>query len=228
MFDKLITALLLLLFSSSSSASSCISEKEYKNIKDGLPSNGEYYFNVPNVVDCKKQTNLSNLICNDKKLEDAMMLLSIGFIYAYENATHTPVEDYSTYNNDFRERLSNLIANEKDENKAMRKLCYIIKPETWNSFGAGTYYEPMNVHEVISSRINSNGVVINTLSQVIYLGKSCDVVVLGEKNIKRIWYNDNKQFVIAKKSENGNLKEEYRFNYDDKVSKLNCLSLNFL
>ncbi|OOF54935.1 hypothetical protein BKK56_07260 [Rodentibacter genomosp. 2] len=222
MFDKLITALLLLLFSSSSSTSSCISEKEYKNIKDGLPSNGEYYFNVPNMVDCKKQTNLSNLICNDKKLEDAMMLLSIGFIYAYENATHTPVEDYSTYNNDFRDWLSNLIANEKDENKAMRKLCYIIKSETWNSFGVGTYYDPMNVHEVISSRINSNGVVIDTLSQVIYLGKSCDVVILGEKNIKRIWYNDNKQFVIAKKSENGNLKEEYRFNYDDKVYKLNC------
>lgn len=222
MFDKLIITLLFSIFSSNLLALSCISDKEYKNIKDGLSSHREYYSSVPNIVDCEKKSNLSSLICNDRKLKDAMMLLSIGFIYAYENATHTPVEDYSTYNNDFRDWLNNLIGNEKDENRAMSKLCYLIKSETWNSFGTGTYYDPVDVHEVISSGMNKDGVVLESMNDRIYLGKSCDAVILSEKEIKRIWYSDGDQFIIAKSDNNGFFHEEYRFNYDENVSKLNC------
>ncbi|OOF59837.1 hypothetical protein [Rodentibacter pneumotropicus] len=222
MFKKLIIVLLFLSFPFLSFASSCISDKEYENIRAGLPTEKDFYSSVPNMVSCEKQNQLSYLICNDKKMKDAMMLLSIGFIYAYENATHTPVADYSTYNNDFRDWLNNLLSKEKDQSVAMRKLCYIIKTETWNSFGDSHYYEPITSHEVISSKINKNGAVIDTLSRIIYLGKSCDANLSGEEKIKHIWYNDGNQFVIAQFDKSNNLKELYRFNYDEKVAKLNC------
>ena len=104
---------------------------------------------------------------------------------------------------------------------ALRKLCYIIKVETWISFGNGEYYDPI-LMEVISSKLNDNGVVVDALNEIIYLGKSCDAVVSGEERIKRIWYNDGDQFVIAQPDKDGKFEEKYRFNHDDKVAQLNC------
>ena len=76
--------------------------------------------------------------------------------------------------------------------------------------------------EVISSKLNDNGVVVDALNEIIYLGKSCDAVVSGEERIKRIWYKDGEQFVIVHKDNDGLLQEDYRFYLDDKVAKLNC------
>ena len=90
-----------------------------------------------------------------------------------------------------------------------------------NDFGEGFYSAP-KVHEIISSKTNKNGVVIDSLSRVIYLGKSCDAVVLGEEKVKSIWYKDGEQFVIVHKDNDGLLQEDYRFYLDDKVAKLNC------
>ena len=74
----------------------------------------------------------------------------------------------------------------------------------------------------MSSKINQNGVVVDALNEIIYLGKSCDAVVSGEERIKRIWYNDGDQFVIAQPDKDGKFEEKYRFNHDDNVAKLNC------
>ena len=89
----------------------------------------------------------------------------------------------------------------------------------------------LKVHEIISSKTNKNGVVIDSLSRVIYLGKSCDAVVLGEEKVKSIWYKDGEQFVIVHKDNDGLLQEDYRFYLDDKVAKLNCdkpIGINYL
>ena len=218
---KNIFFLSLLLAGSTIASASCISDEEYKRVLAGLPSKGDFYSDVPNMVNCKVKSELSDLVCSDPKLKNAMLLLSIGFIYAYENATHTPVEDYSTYNNDFRDRLNSIVRQEKNKDVALRKLCYIIKVETWISFGNGEYYDPI-LMEVISSKLNDNGVVVDALNEIIYLGKSCDAVVSGEERIKRIWYNDGDQFVIAQPDKDGKFEEKYRFNHDDKVAQLNC------
>ena len=202
-------------------SASCISDEEYKRVLAGLPSKGDFYSDVPNMVNCKVKSELSDLVCSDPKLKNAMLLLSIGFIYAYENATHTPVADYTTYNNDFEGWLNDFVKTEKNKDVALRKLCYIIKVETWISFGNGEYYDPI-LMEVISSKLNDNGVVVDALNEIIYLGKSCDAVVSGEERIKRIWYNDGDQFVIAQPDKDGKFEEKYRFNHDDKVAQLNC------
>ena len=218
---KNIFFLSLLLIGSTIASASCISDEEYKRVLAGLPSKGDFYSDVPNMVNCKVKSELSDLVCSDPKLKNAMLLLSIGFIYAYENATHTPVEDYSTYNNDFEGWLNDFVKTEKNKDVALRKLCYIIKVETWISFGNGEYYDPI-LMEVISSKLNDNGVVVDALNEIIYLGKSCDAVVSGEERIKRIWYNDGDQFVIAQPDKDGKFEEKYRFNHDDKVAQLNC------
>ncbi|MBN6081213.1 hypothetical protein HYE55_03840, partial [Aggregatibacter actinomycetemcomitans] len=206
--------ILSLLFNSTiANAYSCISDEEHNRVINGLPSKGDFYSDVPNMADCKVKSELNSLVCSDSKLKDAMLLLSIGFIYAYENATHTPVTDYSNYNNDFRDRLNNIIKQEKNKDIALRKICYITKLETWNSFGDGEYYDPILIDEVISSKSNNNGVVINSWRiPEIYLGKSCD----ASNSIKEKgrWYKDKEQFVV----ELGNSK--YRFNYDEKVFSL--------
>ena len=216
-----------ILFSSLVNAS-CFTEREYNElVLKSLPdSNDDYYETYPygiiqNMADCSKSDELSNLVCHDAKLKKSLLLLSIGEIYAYENATHTPVEDYSTYNDALKSWLNDLISKEDNKKTALRKLCYIIKTKLSNDFGEGFYYAP-KVHEIISSKTNKNGVVIDSLSRVIYLGKSCDAVVSGEERIKRIWYNDGDQFVIAQPSKNGKFEEKYRFNHDDKVAQLNC------
>ena len=218
---KNIFFLSLLLAGSTIANASCISDEEYKRVLAGLPSKGDFYSDVPNMVNCKVKSELSDLVCSDPKLKNAMLLLSIGFIYAYENATHTPVADYTTYNNDFEGWLNDFVKTEKNKDVALRKLCYIIKVETWISFGNGEYYDPI-LMEVISSKLNDNGVVVDALNEIIYLGKSCDAVVLSYKDIKSIWYNDGDQFVIAQPSKNGKFEEKYRFNHDDKVAQLNC------
>ena len=216
-----------ILFSSLVNAS-CFTEREYNElVLKSLPdSNDDYYETYPygiiqNMEDCSKSDELSNLVCHDAKLKKSLLLLSIGEIYAYENATHTPVEDYSTYNDALKSWLNDLISKEDNKKTALRKLCYIIKTKLSNDFGEGFYYAP-KVHEIISSKTNKNGVVIDSLSRVIYLGKSCDAVVSGEERIKRIWYNDGDQFVIAQPSKNGKFEEKYRFNHDDNVAQLNC------
>ena len=218
---KNIFFLSLLLIGSTIASASCISDEEYKRVLAGLPSKGDFYSDVPNMVNCKVKSELSDLVCSDPKLKNAMLLLSIGFIYAYENATHTPVADYTTYNNDFEGWLNDFVKTEKNKDVALRKLCYIIKVETWISFGNGEYYDPI-LMEVISSKLNDNGVVVDALNEIIYLGKSCDAVVSGEERIKRIWYKDGEQFVIVHKDNDGLLQEDYRFYLDDKVAKLNC------
>ena len=218
---KNIFFLSLLLIGSTIASASCISDEEYKRVLAGLPSKGDFYSDVPNMVNCKVKSELSGLVCSDPKLKNAMLLLSIGFIYAYENATHTPVADYTTYNNDFEGWLNDFVKTEKNKDVALRKLCYIIKVETWISFGNGEYYDPI-LMEVISSKLNDNGVVVDALNEIIYLGKSCDAVVSGEERIKRIWYNDGDQFVIAQPDKDGKFEEKYRFNHDDKVAQLNC------
>ena len=216
-----------ILFSSLVNAS-CFTEREYNElVLKSLPdSNDDYYETYPygiiqNMADCSKSDELSNLVCHDAKLKKSLLLLSIGEIYAYENATHTPVEDYSTYNDALKSWLNDLISKEDNKKTALRKLCYIIKTKLSDDFGEGVYYTP-KVHEIISSKTNKNGVVIDSLSRVIYLGKSCDAVVSGEERIKRIWYNDGDQFVIAQPSKNGKFEEKYRFNHDDNVAQLNC------
>ena len=218
---------ILFLFASLVSAS-FFTEREYNElVLKSLPdSNDDYYETYPygiiqNMADCSKSDELSNLVCHDAKLKKSLLLLSIGEIYAYENATHTPVEDYSTYNDALKSWLNDLISKEDNKKTALRKLCYIIKTKLSDDFGEGFYYAP-KVHEIISSKTNKNGVVIDSLSRVIYLGKSCDAVVLGEEKVKSIWYKDGEQFVIVHKDNDGLLQEDYRFYLDDKVAKLNC------
>jgi len=200
---------ILFLFASLVNAS-CFTEREYNElVLKSLPdSNDDYYEKYPygiiqNMADCSKTDELSNLVCHDAKLKKSLLLLSIGEIYAYENATHTPVADYTTYNNNLKNWLNNLVKTEKNREVALRKLCYVIKTKLSDDFGGDFYYDP-KMHEVISSKINQNGVVVDALNTVIYLGKSCDAVVLSYKDIKSIWY------------------EKYRFNHDDKVAQLNC------
>ncbi|AOF53068.1 hypothetical protein [Rodentibacter caecimuris] len=217
----------LILFSSFTSAS-CFTKKEYNElILKSLPdSNDDYYDKYPygiiqNMANCNIHSELSNLVCNDLKLKKSLLLLSIGEIYAYENATHTPVKDYSTYNNDFRDWLNNLIKEEKNKDVALRKLCYIIKTRLSDDFGGDFHYNP-KIHEVISSKMNQNGIIVNTLDTVIYLGNSCDAII-GTSKEKGVWYNDGDQFVVALSNKDGEFKEKYRFNHDDKVAKLNCM-----
>ena len=209
------------------SYSSCFNDKEYKLISNHLTNgNDDYYKSSPynviyNIADCKNKSALSELVCDNSQLKKSLLLLSMGEIYAYENATHTPVEDYSTYNDALKSWLNDLISKEDNKKTALRKLCYIIKTKLSDDFGEGVYYTP-KVHEIISSKTNKNGVVIDSLSRVIYLGKSCDAVVLGEEKVKSIWYKDGEQFVIVHKDNDGLLQEDYRFYLDDKVAKLTC------
>ena len=200
---------------------SCLDEKYNEVITEYLSIMNESYSRVKNILDCQVNSSLNNLVCSNDKLKNEMHLLSIGEIYAYENATHTPVADYSTYNDDFKDWLNNLVKSEKNKDIALRKLCYVIKTKLSDDFGSDFSYTP-DIYEVISSKANSNGVVVYNLSSIIYLGKSCDAVVSGYKDIKSIWYNDGDQFVIAQSDKNGKFEEKYRFNHEDKVAKLNC------
>lgn len=200
---------------------SCFTEFENNLITESLPGkNDKYYENPPygrinNIVNCDERTVLSNLVCDIPELRKSLLLLSIGEIYAYENATKSPVPDYSTYNNDLIEWLNNVIKNQASKEIALRKICYIVKTKLSDDFGGDFYYKP-TVYETLSSKSNKNGVVIENMSSVFYLGKSCDVV--GGTKSKGKWYIDrgSDQFVIELNN------EIYRFNHDDNVFLLNC------
>ena len=90
---------------------------------------------------------------------------------------------------------------------------YVIKTKLSDDFG-GDFSYPPDIYEVISSKVNSNGVVVYNLNSIIYLGKSCDASDGIKK--KGHWYKDKDQFVV----ELDNTK--YRFNYDENVFSFNC------
>ncbi|KYK85202.1 hypothetical protein, partial [Aggregatibacter actinomycetemcomitans] len=214
---RLFIFIIFFLFSLLANAS-CFTEREYNElVLKSLPdSNDDYYDKYPygvihNMASCSESNELSHLVCSDLKLKKSLLLLSIGEIYAYENAMHTPVADYSTYNNDFKDWLNNLVKAEKSKDIALRKLCYVIRNRLSDDFGGDFSYTP-NVYEVIFSKSNPNGVVVDSLSSRFYLGKSCD----ASNSIKEKgrWYKDKDQFVV----ELGDSK--YRFNYDEKVFSL--------
>ncbi|WP_241482409.1 hypothetical protein [Muribacter muris] len=199
----------------------CFSNEEYQHIISRLPLNEEQYYNVPNMVNCNEKINLSQLVCVNNKIKNIFLLLSISRIYAYENATHTPVEDYSTYNNDFKEWINNIINKENDKAILNRKLCYIIKKTLSDNFGGEFYYEP-KIEEVINSKKNDNGVIIDTLERLFYLGKSCDVRVSLDKYKRGIWYKSNNKFIIELEDKKYKFTDKYYFNYDENVFSLNC------
>lgn len=203
-------------------ATSCFTDDEYKIILQRLDSfkQGQYQDygsdDFTNIVDCKNTSILSSLVCSNTKLENAMLLLSKGEIYAYENATRQPLLDLN-YNIPFRKRLDGILQKEKDKNVALRKLCYIVKSKLSDDFGGDFSYKP-EIHELISTKINKNGVIINSWGGIpeTYLGKSCDAMTKDKE--KGIWYKDKDQFVIELE------KTKYRFNYDEKVFSLDCES----
>ena len=210
-------------FASSAYSMSCFNDDENNKISEQIKFLSESYGDVHSIADCNNLSPINKIVCDSDELKNGVLLMSQGEVYAYENATKSEisVSDRITFNDGLKNWLNNLVKSEKNKDIALRKLCYVIKTKLSDDFGGDFYYDP-KVHEVISSKINQNGVVVDTLNTVIYLGKSCDAVVLSYKDIKSIWYNDGDQFVIAQPSKNGKFEEKYRFNHDDKVAQLNC------
>ena len=214
----------LFAFVSNAYSMSCFTEEESNRNLEKIKLINEFYGDVHSIADCNNLSPINKIVCDSEELKNGMLLMSQGEVYAYENATKSEVSvsDRITFNDNFKNWLNNIIGKEKSRDVAIRKLCYIIQHELSDEqLGSDFYYEP-KIHEVISSKINQNGVVVDALNTVIYLGKSCDAVVLSYKDIKSIWYNDGDQFVIAQPSKNGKFEEKYRFNHDDKVAQLNC------
>ena len=211
-------------FASSAYSMSCFNDDENNKISEQIKFLSESYGDVHSIADCNNLSPINKIVCDSEELKNGMLLMSQGEVYAYENATKSEVSvsDRITFNDNFKNWLNNIIGKEKSRDVAIRKLCYIIKQKLSDEhLGSDFYYEP-KIHEVISSKINQNGVVVDALNTVIYLGKSCDAVVLSYKDIKSIWYNDGDQFVIAQPDKDGKFEEKYRFNHDDNVAKLNC------
>ena len=211
----------LFAFVSNAYSMSCFTEEESNRNLEKIKFLSDSYGDVHSIIDCNDLSPMNKFVCSSEELKNGMLLMSQGRVYAYENATHSEVSDRITFNNDFKKRLNSIIGKEKNKDAAIRKLCYIIKQKLSDEFSGDFDFEP-KIHEVISSKINQNGVVVDALNTVIYLGKSCDAVVLSYKNIKSIWYNDGDQFVIAQPDKDGKFEEKYRFNHDDKVAQLNC------
>ena len=210
-------------FASSAYSMSCFNDDENNKISEQIKFLSESYGDVHSIADCNNLSPINKIVCDSDELKNGVLLMSQGEVYAYENATKSEisVSDRITFNDGLKNWLNNLVKSEKNKDIALRKLCYVIKTKLSDDFGGDFYYDP-KVHEVISSKINQNGVVVDTLNTVIYLGKSCDAVVLSDKDIKSIWYNDGDQFVIAQPDKDGKFEEKYRFNHDDKVAQLNC------
>ena len=213
----------LFAFVSNAYSMSCFTEEGNNRNLEKIKFNNEFYGDVHSIADCNNLSPINKIVCDSEELKNGMLLMSQGEVYAYENATKSEVSvsDRITFNDNFKNWLNNIIGKEKSRDVAIRKLCYIIKQKLSDDFGGDFYYEP-KIHEVMSSKINQNGVVVDALNTVIYLGKSCDAVVLSYKDIKSIWYNDGDQFVIAQPDKDGKFEEKYRFNHDDNVAKLNC------
>ena len=119
---KKLLLLTLLVGFSKISYSSCFNDKEYKLISNYLTNGNDDYYksSTYNIADCKNKSALSELVCDNSQLKKSLLLLSMGEIYAYENATHTPVEDYSTYNDALKSWLNDLIVR-----KITRKQPYV-------------------------------------------------------------------------------------------------------
>ena len=214
----------LFAFVSNAYSMSCFTEEESNRNLEKIKFLSDSYGDVHSIIDCNDLSPMNKFVCSSEELKNGMLLMSQGEVYAYENATKSEVSvsDRITFNDNFKNWLNNIIGKEKSRDVAIRKLCYIIKQKLSDEhLGSDFYYEP-KIHEVISSKINQNGVVVDALNTVIYLGKSCDAVVLSYKDIKSIWYNDGDQFVIAQPDKDGKFEEKYRFNHDDNVAKLNC------
>lgn len=214
----------LFAFVSNAYSMSCFTEEENNRNLEKIKFLSDSYGDVHSIIDCNNLSPINKIVCDSEELKNGMLLMSQGEVYAYENATKSEVSvsDRITFNDNFKNWLNNIIGKEKSRDVAIRKLCYIIKQKLSDEhLGSDFYYEP-KIHEVISSKINQNGVVVDALNTVIYLGKSCDAVVLSYKYIKSIWYNDGDQFVIAQPDKEGKFEEKYRFNHDDKVAQLNC------
>lgn len=211
----------LFAFVSNAYSMSCFTEEGNNRNLEKIKFNNEFYGDVHSIADCNNLSPINKIVCDSEELKNGMLLMSQGEVHAYENATKSEigVEDRITFNDNFKNWLNNIIGKEKSRDVAIRKLCYIIKQKLSDDFGGDFYYEP-KIHEVMSSKINQNGVVVDALNEIIYLGKSCDAVVLSYKD--SIWYNDGDQFVIAQLGKDGKFEEKYRFNHDDKVAKLNC------
>lgn len=212
----------LFAFVSNAYSMSCFTEEENNRNLEEIKSNNEFYGDVHSIADCNNLSPINKIVCDSDELKNGVLLMSQGEVYAYENATKSEisVSDRITFNDGLKNWLNNLVKSEKNKDIALRKLCYVIKTKLSNDFGGDFYYEP-KIHEVMSRKINQNGVVVYTLNTVIYLGKSCDAII-GSSDEKGIWYNDGDQFVIAEPDEDGKFKEKYRFNHDDKVAQLNC------
>ena len=233
----------LFAFVSNAYSMSCFTEEGNNRNLEKIKFNNEFYGDVHSIADCNNLSPINKIVCDSEELKNGMLLMSQGEVHAYENATKSEigVEDRITFNDNFKNWLNNIIGKEKSRDVAIRKLCYIIKQKLSDDFGGDFYYEP-KIHEVMSSKINQNGVVVDALNEIIYLGKSCDAVVLSYKDsiwyndgdqfviahpgrkVKGVihWYNDGDQFVIAQLCKDGKFEEKYRFNHDDKVAKLNC------
>ena len=209
-------------FASSAYSMSCFTEEESNRNLEKIKLINEFYGDVHSIADCNNLSPINKIVCDSDELKNGVLLISQGEVYAYENATKSEVSvsDRITFNDNFKNWLNNIIGKEKSRDVAIRKLCYIIKQKLSDEhLGSDFYYEP-KIHEVMSSKINQNGVVVDALNEIIYLGKSCDAVVLSYKD--SIWYNDGDQFVIAQLGKDGKFEEKYRFNHDDKVAQLNC------
>ncbi|HBO38796.1 MAG TPA: hypothetical protein DD638_09045 [Pasteurellaceae bacterium] len=217
--NKVITILFLFLAIPMSYGMTCISDKENSVIIEQINSLNENYGNVPNMADCKKTSALNTLVCSDPKLRNALWLLSMGSVYAYENATHTPVPNHSTYNNDYMLRLNNMIIKESDKSAALRKLCFIVKNDTLNYIGSFGVDEPAYIDISDGSHLfflqeNNSGIVLQNEHKNIYLGVSCDVADSTGK--KGRWYKDKDKYIVEL---NG---EKYSFNRNNNGFKLNC------
>ena len=177
----------LFAFVSNAYSMSCFTEEGNNRNLEKIKFNNEFYGDVHSIADCNNLSPINKIVCDSEELKNGMLLMSQGEVHAYENATKSEigVEDRITFNDNFKNWLNNIIGKEKSRDVAIRKLCYIIKQKLSDDFGGDFYYEP-KIHEVMSSKINQNGVVVDALNEIIYLGKSCDAVVSGEERIKRI------------------------------------------
>ena len=153
-------------FASSAYSMSCFNDDENNKISEQIKFLSESYGDVHSIADCNNLSPINKIVCDSDELKNGVLLISQGEVYAYENATRSEVGDRITFNDGLKNRLNNIIGKEKSRDVAIRKLCYIIKQKLSDDFGGDFYYEP-KIHEVMSSKINQNGVVVDALNEII-------------------------------------------------------------
>ncbi|MCX2961157.1 hypothetical protein [Rodentibacter caecimuris] len=211
-------------FISNAYSAPCFTNEENNRNLEKIKFINEFYGDVHSIVDCKdSSSSINKFVCDSEDLKNGILLMSKGRVYAYENATHSEVGERIKFNDDLKKRLNGIIDKEKNRDVAIRKLCYIVKQKLSDEFGGDFDFQP-NIYESLESKENRNGIVIDSFgaTSVIYLGNSCDAII-GTSKEKWVWYNDGDQFVVALSNKDGEFKEKYRFNHDDKVAKLNCM-----